>query len=65
MYANDQALGRNWYTADSASIKHGNDWFRWELHWVDGALVYGIEDTKQEAIDALARYGFFFSPCQE
>lgn len=58
MHANELALGRNWYTADSAKLVTGPDWARWELHWVDGAMVQGVEDTKQEAVAALARYGF-------
>jgi hypothetical protein len=34
------------------------DCFRWELRWDDGAFVYGIEDSKNDAIKALNRYGF-------
>jgi hypothetical protein len=58
MHTNDKALGRNWYTADTASIKHGPDWHRWELHWADGGLAYGVEETIEEAREALRRYGF-------
>lgn len=58
MNGNDLSLGRNWYTADSAKLITGPDWARWELHWEDGAKVYDVEDTKEEAVAALARYGF-------
>ena len=49
---------RNFYTADSAAMTSFSDCFRWELRWNDGAFVYGIEDSKQEAIKALNKYGF-------
>lgn len=61
MHANDKALGRSWYTADSARLVCGPDWFRWELHWADGALVQGVEDNKDDAVAALNRYGFYQS----
>jgi hypothetical protein len=59
MHANDKALGRNWYTADIASLIRGPDWARWELHWHDGAMVSCCEETAQEALDELRRYGFY------
>lgn len=58
IHGNNLSLGRNWYTADSARLVTGHDWARWELHWKDGAFIQGVEDSKQEALDALARYGF-------
>lgn len=56
--SNDAALGRNWYTADSALLVTGPDWARWELHWNDGARVQCVEDSKADALCALKRYGF-------
>jgi len=59
MNGNQQSIGRNWFTADTAELTTFNDCARWTLKWNDGAEVYGIEDTKQEAVDALRRYGFY------
>ena len=58
MNGNQKSIGRNFYTADSASMTTFSDCFRWELRWNDGAFVYGIEDSKQDAINALNKYGF-------
>ena len=58
MYANQQALGRNWKTADSATMTTFNDCARVNLYWKDGAEVYFIEDTKAEAVLSLSRLGF-------
>jgi hypothetical protein len=58
MNGNEKSLGRNWYTADTAVMVSFSDCFRWELRWNDGAVVYGIEDTKNDAVQALNRYGF-------
>lgn len=64
MYANEKAIGRNWYTADSAKLVEGgnkylgNAWARWELHWNDGGIVCCTEDSHAEAVAALQRYGF-------
>lgn len=58
MRANDLATGRNWYTADTAKLFNFSDCARWELHWNDGAMVSGIEDTHEDAVKALRRYGF-------
>lgn len=58
IHGNNLSLGRNWYTADSARMVTGPDWARWELHWSDGAFIQGVEDSRAEALDALARYGF-------
>lgn len=62
MHANEKALGRNWYTCDSAKLITGSDWARWELHWNDGAMVCCTEDSKEEAVAELARYGFYPKP---
>jgi hypothetical protein len=58
MNGNEKSLGRNFYTADTAVMVSFADCFRWELRWDDGAFVYGIEDSKNDAIKALNRYGF-------
>lgn len=59
MHANNLAIGRNHYTAESGFLTAGADWFRVTLKWSDGAEVYAIYDTKQEAIAHLNRLGFF------
>lgn len=64
MFANEKAIGRNWYTADLAKLAEGGNnylgdaWARWELHWNDGAMVYCVEDSRAKAVTALQRYGF-------
>lgn len=58
MNGNELSIGRNMFTADSSFLHTGADWARWELHWNDGAMVYGVEDTEAEARAALRRYGF-------
>lgn len=55
---NDLSLGKDWHTADSAKLVTGPDWARWELHWNDGARLYGVEDSKAEALEQLRLYGF-------
>ncbi|MEX3984199.1 hypothetical protein AB4Y45_35170 [Paraburkholderia sp. EG287A] len=62
MYANDLALGRSHYTADSATLVTFPDCARSELHWKDGALVYELFDTREEAIQNLNRLGFYPEP---
>jgi hypothetical protein len=59
MYANDLALGRSHYTADSAKLVTFPDCARSELHWKDGALVYELFDSREEAIQNLNRLGFY------
>lgn len=59
MYANDLALGRNHFTADSAKLVTFHDCARSELHWNDGAYVYELFDTAEEAIKNLNRLGFY------
>lgn len=58
MTANKQALGRNHYTADSASMTDFGDCFRVNIYWADGAEVYQAYDTRDEAVAHLARLGF-------
>jgi hypothetical protein len=58
MTANKKALGRNHYTADSASMTDFGDCCRVNLRWVDGAEVYTIHDTKEQAIAYLNQHGF-------
>lgn len=59
MNGNALSLGRNHTTADKASITDFGDCFRVNLEWNDGAYVYMIHDTKDEAVQHLARLGFF------
>lgn len=58
VYANEKVGDKNWMTADSALMHTGPDWARWELHWNDGAMVCCTEDSRDEAVQELARYGF-------
>lgn len=58
MNGSKNSAGRNFYKADSAELTVFGDCARWTLRWNDGEFVYGIEDTKAEAVAALARYGF-------
>jgi len=58
MNASQNAVGRNFYQADSAELTTFSDCARWTLRWNDGAFVYAVEDTKAEAVAALNRYGF-------
>ncbi|MHB9836865.1 hypothetical protein Q8F57_018690 [Paraburkholderia terrae] len=59
MDGNARSLGRNWYTADAATLVAFNDCARAELHWRDGATVYEIFDTRAEAIAFLNEHGFY------
>lgn len=58
MYANQQALGRNHATADSVSMTDFGDCFRVDIRWDDGAYVYMVHDTKQEALKHVHSLGF-------
>ena len=58
MNVNDKALGRNWFTAHSAELTTFSDCARWTIRWDDGAEVTGLEDTREQALAALNRYGF-------
>lgn len=58
MNANDKATGRNWYTADRATLHDFGDCFRAHIYWDDGAEAYTLHDTKDEAVEQLNRLGF-------
>lgn len=58
MHANDLALGRNHFTADSASMTSFGDCFRTDLRWADGAHVQELFDTRDEALANLRRLGW-------
>ena len=58
MHANDKATGRNWYTADRATLHDFGDCFRAHIYWYDGAEAYTLHDTKAEAVKQLNRLGF-------
>lgn len=59
MYASENALGRNWMTADCAELTEFSDCARATLKWNDGAYVYFIEDSKEQAVKELNRLGFY------
>lgn len=50
MYGNTLAMLRNHLTADAVSIKNFGDCYRVDIRWNDGAWVYVIYDTKDEAL---------------
>ena len=58
MNGNQLSLGRNHSTADKASLSAGADWFRVNLNWADGAYVYCLYDTRDEAVAHLNSLGF-------
>ena len=58
MHANDKAIGRSWYTADSASLTDYGDCFRVNLFWNDGGKAFILHDTKTDALAYLADHGF-------
>jgi hypothetical protein len=58
MNGNTLSLGRNHYEADSVSITDFGDCFRVNINWDDGAFVYCIYDTKNEAISHVTRLGW-------
>ena len=58
MYANDIAMGRNWYTAQRATLVTFHDCARAELHWNDGGFAYCLFDTEGEARAYLREHGF-------
>jgi hypothetical protein len=47
-----------WSTAQRADVMDFGDCFRVNLYWDNGDHCYVIEDTKDDAIAALTRYGF-------
>jgi hypothetical protein len=60
MWANDIVTnsGRWWGSADRATLTDFGDCCRVDLHWNDGGHAYVLEDTRDEATQSLARYGF-------
>jgi hypothetical protein len=59
MNGNQLSIGRNHSTADRASLTDFGDCFRVNLDWDDGANVYVLYDTKDDAVQHLARLGFY------
>jgi hypothetical protein len=62
MHASPEAIGRNWYHADSAEIAVFSDCARGTLRWNDGAYVYFLEDNVQECMKLIKGYGFSLKP---
>lgn len=58
MIANTSALGRNHYTADLVTMTDFGDCFRVDIRWDDGAWVYMIHETKEEALSHVYRLGW-------
>ncbi len=58
MNGNEKSLGRNWATADRATLHDFGDCFRAHIYWDDGAEAYTLHDTKAEAIEQLNQLGF-------
>lgn len=58
MNGNQLSLGRNHATADEVSITDFGDCFRVNVRWNDGAYVYTIYDTKQEAVKHVHSLGW-------
>jgi hypothetical protein len=58
MTGNTLSLGRNHYTADTVSLTDFGDCFRVNIKWNDGAFVYSIYDSKEEALSHVARLGW-------
>lgn len=58
MNGNTLALGRNHYQADKVSMTDFGDCFRVDIRWNDGAHVYSIYDTKDEAMQHVHRLGW-------
>jgi len=58
MWTNEAAIGKNWSTADRATLTTFSDCARFNLYWNDGGEAYSLEDTKEEAIKQLERLGF-------
>jgi hypothetical protein len=59
MNGNSLSLGRNHTTADTVSMTDFGDCVRLDLKWNDGAYVYHLFDTKEEAVKQAARLGFY------
>ena len=58
MNGNQLSLGRNHLTADSCSMTDFGDCFRVDIRWADGAHVYYLCDTKDEALSHVHRLGW-------
>jgi hypothetical protein len=58
MNGNQQSLGRNWTTADRATLHDFGDCFRAHIYWDDGAEAWALHDTREAALSNLARWGF-------
>jgi hypothetical protein len=58
MNGNQLALGRNHTTADSVSMTDFGDCFRVDIRWNDGAHVWVIYDTRDEAIAHASNLGW-------
>lgn len=58
MNGNELSLGRNHTTADAVSLTSFFDCFRVNINWNDGAYVYIIYDTKQEALNHIYNLGW-------
>tara|TARA_R110000868_G_scaffold360895_1_gene622934 strand:+ start:283 stop:471 length:189 start_codon:yes stop_codon:yes gene_type:complete len=58
MNGNALSLGRNHKTADAVSLTDFGDCFRVDIRWDDGAHVYMLHDTKDEAIAHAYRLGW-------
>ena len=58
MNGNTLSLGRNHTTADAVSLTTFSDCFRVNINWNDGAYIYAIYDTKQEALDHIHALGW-------
>jgi hypothetical protein len=58
MNGNQLALGRNHTTADSVSMTDFGDCFRVDIRWNDGAHVWVIYDTRDEATAHVSNLGW-------
>ena len=58
MNGNQLALGRNHTTADSVSLTDFGDCFRIDIRWNDGAHVWVIYDTRDEAVAHASNLGW-------
>ena len=58
MNGNALSIGRNHRTADSVSMTDFGDCFRVDVRWNDGAHVYMIHDTKEDALKHVHSLGF-------
>jgi len=58
MNGNQLALGRNHTTADSVSLSDFGDCFRVDIRWNDGAHVWVIYDTRDEAVNHASNLGW-------